>query len=246
LSLGRVVHHHHAALPIDGDLLLLFGASLLGSAHCVGMCGPYVTMCTAQFVPRCATPASRFFLRILFNVGRIATYGLIGVIVGAFGQIAQAVAARLGVTGIVAIAAGVAALAFGLSMMGWLRDPARGLARGAVGQWLIACRMRLNKAPSAAAPLLLGALQGWLPCTLVYAAATRAGVAGSAGMGALTMVVFGLGTVPAIFALSAIPHTVLRRVNAQRLAGVLLSVVGVLLILRGLASFGWVPSTGWW
>jgi sulfite exporter TauE/SafE len=65
-------------------------------------------------------------------------------------------------------------------------------------------------------------------------------------MGALTMVVFGLGTVPAIFALTVVPQTVLRRVQAQRLAGVLLTVLGALLILRGLATFGWVPSTGWW
>jgi sulfite exporter TauE/SafE len=65
-------------------------------------------------------------------------------------------------------------------------------------------------------------------------------------MGALTMVVFGLGTVPAIFALTVVPQTVLRRVKAQRLAGVLLSLLGVLLILRGLANFGLVPSTGWW
>jgi sulfite exporter TauE/SafE len=240
------VYHHHPALPMGGDLVLLFGASLLGSAHCVGMCGPYVAICTAQFVPRCATPAARFFLRILFNLGRIATYGLIGLIVGAFGQIAQAAAARLGVTGIVAIAAGMAAVAFGLSLVGWFRDPARVLAGAAVGRWFIACRMRLNRAPSAAAPLLLGALQGWLPCTLVYAAASRAGVAGSAGMGALTMVVFGLGTVPAIFALTVVPQTVLRHVKARCLAGVLLTVLGVLLILRGLASFGLVPSTGWW
>ena len=226
--------------------MLLFGASLFGSAHCVGMCGPYVAMCTAQFMPRCATPAARFILRVLFNIGRIATYGLIGLIVGAFGQIAQAIAARLGVTGIVAIAAGLAAVAFGLSMIGWFRDPVRIVAGTPLSHWLGACRVRLNRAPAAAAPLLLGALQGWLPCALVYAAASRAGVSGSAGMGALTMVVFGLGTVPAIFALTVVPQTVLRRVRAQCLAGVLLTVLGMLLILRGLANFGWVPSTGWW
>ena len=166
--------HHHAQLPISGDLVLLFGAALLGSVHCVGMCGPYVAMCTAQFVPGCATPAARFFLRILFNLGRIATYGLIGLIVGAFGQIAQAAAARMGVTGVVAIAAGIAAVAFGLSMIGWLRGPARVVAQAGLGRWLVAGRMRLNRAPAAAAPLLLGALQGWLPCSLVYAAASRA------------------------------------------------------------------------
>lgn len=240
------MHHHHAALPMGGDLLLLFGASLLGSAHCVGMCGPYVSMCTAQFLPRGATRAARFALRALFNLGRIATYGLIGLVVGAFGQIAQAVATRLGVTGIVAIVAGVAALIFGFSMIGWMQDPARLLAGVRVQRWLVAGRLRLQQARPTVAPLLLGALQGLLPCALVYAAASRAAVAGSAGMGAVTMVVFGLGTVPAIFALTVVPQVLLRRIQTRRLAGALLAVLGVLLILRGLASFGLLPATGWW
>jgi uncharacterized protein len=231
---------------VGGDLVMLFGASLLGSVHCVAMCGPYVTMCTAQFVPRGATPATRFGLRAVFNLGRIATYGLIGLIVGAFGQIAQAAAGRLGVAGVVAILAGSAAAVFGLSMIGWIRDPARVLARASVGRWLLAGRLRLNQSSPAAAPLLLGALQGWLPCALVYAAASQAAVAGSAGMGALTMVVFGLGTVPAVFALTVVPQTLLKQVKAQRLSGALLVGLGALLILRGLASLGWVPSTGWW
>jgi uncharacterized protein len=231
---------------MDGDLVLLLAASLLGSAHCVGMCGPYVSMCTAQFVPRGATATARFFLRVLFNLGRIATYGFIGLMVGAFGQIAQAVATQWGVTGVVAILAGAAATTLGLSMIGWFQDPVRVVAGRGVGRWLIAGRLRLQQAPPAVAPLLLGSLQGWLPCALVYAAASRAAVAGSAGMGALTMVVFGLGTVPAIFALTVVPQTVLRRIKAQRLAGGVLALLGVLLILRGLASFGWLPSTGWW
>ena len=120
------------------------------------------------------------------------------------------------------------------------------MAGAGLGRALTAGRMRLKQAPPSVAPLLLGALQGWLPCALVYAAASRAAISGSAGMGALTMVVFGLGTVPAIFALTVVPQAVLGRVTAQRLAGVLLTLLGMLLILRGLASFGWVPATGWW
>jgi sulfite exporter TauE/SafE len=65
-------------------------------------------------------------------------------------------------------------------------------------------------------------------------------------MGALTMLVFGLGTLPAVFAMTLVPQTLLRRVQAQRLAGVLLAGLGVLLILRGLANFGLVPPTRWW
>jgi uncharacterized protein len=231
---------------MGGDLVLLFSASMLGSAHCVAMCGPYVAMCTAHFVARSATPAARCGLRVLFNLGRIATYSLIGLVVGAFGQIAQAAASRFGVTGIVAIAAGGAALIFGLSMVGWFRDPARVVTMAGLGGWLVAGRMHLNQAPPAAAPLLLGALQGWLPCALVYAAASRAAIAGTPIMGALTMMVFGLGTLPAVFAMTLVPRTVLRRLRAQRLAGVLLAGLGVLLILRGLANFGLVPPTGWW
>jgi sulfite exporter TauE/SafE len=231
---------------MGGDLVLLFGASVLGSAHCIAMCGPYVAMCTAQFVPRGATTAARCGLRLVFNLGRIATYSLIGLIVGAFGQIAQELASRFGVTGITAIAAGMAALVFGLSMIGWFRDPARVVAMAGLGRWLVAGRMRVNQAPPAAAPLLLGALQGWLPCALVYAAASRASLAGSPAMGALTMLVFGLGTLPAVFAMTLVPQTLLRRVKAQRLAGMLLAGLGVLLILRGLANFGLVASTGWW
>ncbi|HEV7613851.1 MAG TPA: sulfite exporter TauE/SafE family protein [Steroidobacteraceae bacterium] len=238
--------HHHAQLPIGGDLVLLFGAALLGSAHCVGMCGPYVAMCTAQFVPRNATPAARFFLRLLFNLGRIGTYTVIGLTVGAFGQIALALAARWGLTGIVAVTAGTAALACGLSLIGLIRDPARIAAYAGIDRLLRAGRMRLTRASPMVAPLLLGMLQGGLPCALVYAAASRAAVAGGAGMGALTMFIFGLGTVPAVFALTLVPRSVLQRVKVQRIAGVLLTVLGLILIARGLASFGLIPATELW
>jgi hypothetical protein len=238
--------HHHAQLPIGGDLVLLFGASLFGSAHCVGMCGPYVAMCTAQFLPRGATPTARLFLRLLFNLGRIGTYSLIGLCVGAFGQIALAIAASHGLTGVIAMAAGVAAVAFGLSLIGLIRDPARIAAYAGIDRLLRAGRAHLTRVSPMIAPLLLGMLQGWLPCALVYAAASRAAVAGSAGMGALTMLVFGLGTVPAVFLLTLVPQTVLQRVKAQRVAGTLLTVLGLILIARGLASFGLIPSTLLW
>lgn len=238
--------HTHALLPAGGDLVLLFAASLLGSAHCVGMCGPYVAMCSAQFVPRGSSAAARLCLRLLFNAGRIGIYCLIGLIVGAFGQIALAFAARLGVTGIVAIAAGAAGVMFGLSLIGWIKDPARLVAYAGIDRLLRAGRTRLKQSSPMITALVFGMLQGWLPCALVYAAASRAAVAGSAGMGAMTMMIFGLGTVPAIFALTVVPQTVLRRVKAQRLAGVLLTAVGIILILRGLASFGLIPSTLLW
>jgi sulfite exporter TauE/SafE len=234
------------ALPMAGDLAVLFIASVLGSAHCVGMCGPYVAMCTAQFLPRGASAASRLGLRLLFNLGRVATYCVIGLVAGAFGQIFLAAAARWGGSGIVAIAAGCAALYLGLSLIGWVPDPLRLMTHVGLDSWISAGRSRLSGLSPALAPLLLGSLQGLLPCALVYAAASRAAVAGSASAGALTMLIFGLGTIPVIFALTVVPQSVLRRLRAQRLAGALIAALGVLLILRGLASFGLVPVTYWW
>lgn len=231
---------------MGGDLALLFMASLLGSAHCIGMCGPYVALCTAQFVPRGATPVIRFALRMLFNLGRIASYCVIGLIAGAFGQVAMAIAARAHLGGIVALAAGLVALAFGLSMIGVIQDPARVLARSGIDRLLRTARQKMSESSPVAAPLVMGALQGWLPCALVYAAASRAAVAGSATAGALTMAVFGLGTLPILFAMTVVPQTVLRRVKAQRLAGALLCTLGILLILRGLAGYGLIASTRWW
>lgn len=238
--------HHHAHLPADGDLLLLFAASLFGSAHCIGMCGPYVSACTAQFVPRSASAAQRTMLRLVFNLGRIATYAVIGLMVGAFGQILLAIAARAGLNGIVAVVAGSAAVLFGLSIVGWVSDPARLMVRMGLDRLLRAAQARLRRTPVAVAPLLLGMLQGLLPCALVYAAASRAAVSGGAIRGGLTMVIFGLGTLPAIFVLTLLPQSVLRRFKAQRLAGGLLVLAGLLLLLRGFAAFGWIPTTVLW
>jgi sulfite exporter TauE/SafE len=60
------------------------------------------------------------------------------------------------------------------------------------------------------------------------------------------MFVFGLGTVPAIFALSSMPVAALQRLKAWRWAGLFVSAVGILLILRGLSGMGLVGHTLFW
>lgn len=203
-------------------------------------------MCTGQFIPRGASPATRTILRLLFIGGRIATYCFIGLAAGAFGQIVLALAAKWGLRSLVAIVAGAAAVLFGASLMGFIRDPARLAAQAGIARLLQTGRARLSRGSPMVVPVSLGMLQGWLPCALVYAAASRAAVAGSAPMGALTMLIFGLGTLPAVFALTLVPQALLRRVKTQRLAGVLLTALGGILILRGLAGFGLIASTALW
>lgn len=244
------MHTHAQMLPASGDLILLFGASVLASAHCVGMCGPYVTLCGARLAPQGSSVGLRLLLRILFNVGRISSYAVVGLLAGAFGQVALAVASRSGVTalpGVVALVAGLFATLFGLAVMGFLTDPTRLLGGSGFNVLVRGGMLRAFRAPPYVAATLLGCLQGAFPCALVYGAASRAAMAGSAGAGATTMLVFGLGTVPAIFALSLIPAAIVARLGIRRQwAGAFLVAVGALLILRGIAGFGWIPHGALW
>lgn len=210
------------------------------------MCGPYVAICAARLSPGGATPRLRAGLRLLFNAGRIGTYALIGALAGAFGQIALAAGRRLGVDAVIALAAGVAALLFGLAVAGRVPDPARLLTRAGLDVLIRGGAASAFRTPPYAAAILLGSLQGALPCALVYGAASRATVAGSASGGALTMLIFGLGTIPAIFALSSLSPSILARLRVWRWAGFFIVAVGLLLILRGLAGLGVVAHTLLW
>ena len=237
---------HHHSIPESGDLVLLFFASLIGSAHCIGMCGPYVTLCAARIAPAGVAGTPRVIGRLLFNAGRVGTYVAIGALVGAFGQIALAAGDRVRLGGAVAIAAGMAAIAFGVALSGRMRDPAGILTKLGLDALIRGGARTAFRAPPYLSGVLLGALQGAFPCALVYGAASRAAVAGSASAGAVVMLVFGLGTVPAVFALSSVPSGFLRRLRGWRWSGLLITAVGVLLVLRGLAAFGVVPHSPLW
>jgi sulfite exporter TauE/SafE len=237
---------HQHALPQAGDLFLLFVASFLASVHCVGMCGPYVALCSARLAAPVGPAGPGIGARLLFNAGRLATYAAIGALVGAFGQIALALGARSKLEGVVALLAGATSILFGLSLAGWFQDPSAILSRTGLGALILGGSRELFRAPGVLTPILLGALQGAFPCALVYGAASRAAVAGTAGAGAGVMLVFGLGTVPAIFTLSTLASPLWRPVRSLKWAGALLVVVGVLLVLRGLAAMGVVAHTALW
>ena len=238
------VHTH--SLPVSSDIGLLFLASFLGSVHCVGMCGPYVALCTSKIAPGNCTTGQGVSLRLIFNAGRLATYMMIGLLAGALGQIGLALSERAGLRGIIALVAGAITLLFGMGLLGWIRDPSRIMARTGLDVLIRGGSREAVRAPRWISAVLLGALQGFLPCALVYAAASRAAFAGSPLGGAGVMFVFGLGTVPAIFLISSSVSPALARFHPWRWSGAFVLAVGLLLILRGTAAFGIVPHTVFW
>ncbi len=240
------MHVHHLALAAGADLPLLFAAGFVGSAHCIAMCGPYVGACAAKFAPPGTAVGSMVGQHVLLSAGRLVVYAIFGMIAGSFGKIALALTQSWHLDGLVALAVGVAMSVLALSMIGVFGDPTRVLLPLGLGHALGAARATVARTPRMIAPVLLGMTQGLLPCAMVYAATSRATLAGSGGAGAAMMLAFGLGTVPTLLALGLIPTRWVRRPASPRLAGVLLLVVAFFSMLRGAAAFGWVPSGPLW
>lgn len=204
---------------------LVLGAA--GSAHCIGMCGPI-----ALAVP---SPGRGFRARLqstlLLNGGRLATYVLLGAAIGTFGH-----GLRLaGLQQVVSIAAGVLLL-LSVLIPGLLQrfSPTGRLSIGIARLRSALARNLKRTAPEAL--FLTGALNGLLPCGLLYAALLGASTNTTAMDGALFMLFFGLGTWPALIALRMGGDMIgdNTRVWLRKVSPVLVSMVAVLMILRGL------------
>lgn len=203
----------------------VLGASLLGSAHCAGMCGPLALALPPTGESRVGFLAGR----IAYNLGRVATYALLGALFGLLGQ----TLALAGLQRWVSLAAGAIIL---ISVLLAPRlGPAVPLTRGV--NWLKAALGSLLRRRALSSLFGVGVLNGLLPCGLVYAACAGATASGSFVTGVQYMVLFGLGTMPMMLAFSFVGqklHLVLR-FKLQRLIPVSLAFVGALLLLRGLA-----------
>lgn len=170
-----------------------FMLGLLSSAHCVGMCGGIMGALTMA-IPITARKR-RLALLLTYNLGRIASYSFMGLLVGLFGQ----GFVELGGATWLRTLAGLLLIAMGLYLANWWRGltylETGGRYLWAYLQPLGKPLMPVNSAPKA---LLLGALWGWLPCGLVYSALAYAMSQGQVLNAAALMFAFGLGTLPAV------------------------------------------------
>jgi sulfite exporter TauE/SafE len=176
-------------------------AGLFGSTHCLAMCGGIATALGS------ATQGSRAWQPLLYHGGRLVSYGTAGAIAGALGAAAGFAFAVSSWGAILRLGTAVMVIVIGLDIsLGttvvarWLRAPERWGAR-LWRRFVPTRRVMLVSAPRTRA-FLLGLLWGWLPCGLVYSVLLAAAVAGGAASGALIMLGFGLGTLPAMSTLS--------------------------------------------
>ena len=176
-----------------------FITGLLGSVHCVAMCGGIVGAVTLS--P--AAPPRRAFA-LWYHLGRISSYAIAGAIAGFIGGTLLDAAQATRITGIGAIIAGGFMILLGLYLASWWNGLAR-LERLGARLWrrIEPYGRPLLPARRPQQALLLGMLWGWLPCGMVYSALAAAAVGGDAANGALIMAAFGLGTVPLLAAFGA-------------------------------------------
>ncbi len=208
-------------------------ASLLGSAHCVGMCGGFVGFYARE--ERAGSRAAGLAPHVAYHLGRLVSYGALGLLAGLVGAAAAHTAAVAGMTG------GASVLA-GLLMVGWgaarllaaigVHLPARTRGSGARGGAGVAGRILRGMMARSATEraLVLGLVTTLLPCGWLYAFVATAAGTGSPGSGALVMAVFWLGTVPALAALGAAARVALGPLS-RRLPAITASLVLVLGLL---------------
>lgn len=207
-------------------------AGLVGSGHCLLMCGAIVGALGQGST--CSGRSLRYPL--LYNLGRIGSYATAGAIAGGAGGAALALLGRPHLRGAFTALAAVVIVAVGLRLaagargFGWL-DRA-----GAAAWRRIAPLTRpLFPVTTPGRALGVGLAWGWLPCGMAYAMLAAAAFSGGAAQGALVMASFGAGTLPAMLALGAGTARLLGA-RTQRAGGVALVLLGIgsLLALGGL------------
>ncbi|GAB3674370.1 sulfite exporter TauE/SafE family protein [Halopiger thermotolerans] len=242
------------------DVLLFLVIGLLGGAHCIGMCGPLVTVYASR-MDGAATDGGRTSNRnrsrgreshlttyevrqhALFNLGRTASYTLLGALFGALGSALFVTTDALTpvletVRGGVGIVVGGFVIVTGVYYLlgrttGGIQLP--GLER--VVSRLTAHVDRLANGPGIVG---LGALHGLLPCPILYPAFLYAFATGSPAGGALALAALGIGTIPAVFAYGTVIDAVdvEHRRRVHRLLGIAFVALGYVLLAHGLMSLG--------
>lgn len=181
-------------------VIAILTASLLGSAHCAGMCGAFLLFAVD---PGAERPANRLALNVAYNTGRLITYVVLGMIAGCVGSAVNLGGSELGLRHAAGFLAGAMMVAFGLVAL--LRACGVALPRAPLPPALTGLAVRghrlADRLPVLARAGAVGLLTTLLPCGWLYAFVITAAGTGGPLRGAVVMGVFWLGTLPIMMTL---------------------------------------------
>jgi sulfite exporter TauE/SafE/copper chaperone CopZ len=219
---------------------MLFVIGLLTSLHCVAMCGG---INLSQCIPpvRGAVSGGRAAaLRpsLLYNLGRVVSYTVVGFLVGALGS---AVTFTGGAQGVLKLVAGAFMIIMGVNMLGifpWLRRFVPRMPQG------LSRAVSERTGGGGNGPLVVGLLNGLMPCGPLQTMQIYALSTGSPVTGALSMLLFALGTAPLMFGLGALSSALSRRFthNVMTAGAALIVLLGLSMLSQGMSLSGFSPG----
>lgn len=170
--------------------LIMLGG-LLGSSHCVGMCGGFAALVGLRH----NTLAKNFRAQLVFSGGRLMSYATLGAAAGFAGnRLIESLPAIINVPAALCLVAGLLLVREGFLATGLLR---RNMAGASTSGCLFGpVFSTILKTPGARHTFVAGIVTGLLPCGLVYAFVSLAASSGDLMQGSSTMLAFGAGTVP--------------------------------------------------
>ncbi|MDO6353926.1 sulfite exporter TauE/SafE family protein [Caloramator sp. CAR-1] len=223
--LYRLSNMFNITSALEGEVtyLILFIIGIFTSLHCVGMCGGIMLSQTFNFQGN--SKFSRFTPAILYNLGRVISYTILGGIIGAVGSIFSlspyAKAFIMALAGIFMIIMGLNF--FGIKFLRGILSP-----------------VHIKGIKGGKTPFIVGLLNGFMPCGPLQAMQLYALSTGSFIKGALSMFVFSLGTIPIMLTLGII-SSLINKNSSQKMfkySGIFVMVLGFIMLSRSFALAG--------
>ncbi len=221
------------------ELLLIFVSGVLGSAHCIGMCGGIAA--TMSLGTRSVPEA--LLRQACWSLGRTSTYMFLGVMAAALGaRFLKSQGNAIWLQALFAIIAGALLIAQGLHAAGWLSLKIR--RKRSLPCVTTTVFSQFFKGGSTIGVFVAGLLTGFLPCGLVYSFLALAASSGNVARGVLIMLCFGTGTIPVMLLTGTglSMATIGTRRKLIRLAAVSVIVTGLMTTARGIVFASQKPG----
>ncbi len=213
------------------DLSAMFILGFLSSfSHCYGMCGGFV-MAYSLKTDSLSAGFNRIIPHLLYNSGRVITYSFLGMLFGWLGGTLQNIIQDA--QSFLFILSGLFMILIGLDLAGWINLRSKSELPGMKAYKIVIGKLLSNL--SSGNIFLYGLVLGFIPCGLVYIAGAQAITSESPTQGILVMMVFGLGTIPALFLLGmgAQYFNIKFRQRIIKIAAVLVMLFGLITVVKG-------------
>jgi hypothetical protein len=244
------LHGHGGPLPTGNlDAVVFLVVGFLGGAHCLGMCGPLVSVYADRLRAQEGTDESTLTLRqvrqhALFNLGRTVGYAAVGAVLAAAGAAAvgamdAVLSVGTGVQATTALLAGSFIAVTGVSYLGGSAShPSLGPVDDLFGRVSGALTRHVDAYVGDARIAGLGAVHALLPCPITYPAYVYAFALGDPVRAAVLLALVGVGTFPTLLVYGTVFGSLSASKRLHRVLGVAFVVLGYLMAAHGLALFG--------